>query len=229
MSEDIYPYKVLFVEDEKIIRENYTAYLKMLFKEVFEAKDGEIAYKIYKEEKPDIMILDINLPKLNGIELLKKIRENDHSTKAIMLTAHTDKAFLLDAASLKLTKYLVKPISRMALKDALKVAIEELTNYDISPIKKINLKNNYTLNTELQELKKNNDIIELTSKEKKLLLLLSSRKDKVFSYDEIFDHFWEDEDSFTLNSLKNLVKRLRKKLPEETIINQFNEGYKLNF
>ncbi|MGB5919321.1 response regulator transcription factor [Arcobacter sp.] len=229
MSEEIYPYKVLFVEDEEIIRENYTTYLKMLFKEVYEAKDGEIALKLYKEKKPDIMIIDIHLPKLNGIELLKKIRENDHSTKAIMLTAHTDKTFLLDAAALKLTKYLVKPISRKELKDALNESIEELSNYDILPIKKINLKDNYIWNTELQELKNNSKLIELTSKEKKLLTILLSRKDKVFSYDEIFDYFWREEESFTLNSLKNLVKRLRKKLPEDTIINQFNEGYKIKF
>lgn len=229
MGEEIYPYKVLFVEDEEIIRENYTTYLKMLFKEVYEAKDGEIALKLYKEKKPDIMIIDIHLPKLNGIELLKKIRENDHSTKAIMLTAHTDKTFLLDAASLKLTKYLVKPISRKELKDALNESIEELNNYDILPIKKIKLKDNYIWNTELQELKNNSKLIELTSKEKKLLTILLSRKDKVFSYDEIFDYFWREEESFTLNSLKNLVKRLRKKLPENTIINQFNEGYKIKF
>ncbi|WP_375723866.1 response regulator transcription factor [Arcobacter sp. KX21116] len=229
MGEEIYPYKVLFVEDEEIIRENYTTYLKMLFKEVYEAKDGEIALKLYKEKKPDIIIIDIHLPKLNGIELLKKIRENDHSTKAIMLTAHTDKTFLLDAASLKLTKYLVKPISRKELKDALNESIEELNNYDILPIKKIKLKDNYIWNTELQELKNNSKLIELTSKEKKLLTILLSRKDKVFSYDEIFDYFWREEESFTLNSLKNLVKRLRKKLPENTIINQFNEGYKIKF
>ncbi len=229
MIEEIYPYKVLFVEDEEILRKNYTTYLKMLFKEVYEAKDGEIAYKIYKEEKPDIMIIDIHLPKLNGIDLLKKIRENDHSTKAIMLTAHTDKSFLIDAAALKLTKYLVKPISRKELKNALNESIEELNKYDILPIKKIELKNNYMWNTELQELKNDNKTIELTSKEKKILTLLFSRKDKVFSYDEIFDYFWMEEESFTLNSLKNLIKRLRKKLPEDTIINQFNEGYKIIF
>ena len=114
--ENSYPYKILFVEDDQVIRENYVTYLKMFFSEVFEAEDGEKAYELYKLKKPDIMIIDINIPKLNGLDLLERIRENDYSTKAIMLTAHSDKSFLLKAVGLKLTRYLVKPVSRKDLK-----------------------------------------------------------------------------------------------------------------
>jgi len=121
-----YPFKILFVEDEKAIRDNYIQYLKIFFSEVYEAEDGDKAYQIYNEKKPDIIILDINIPKLNGLDLLKKIRENDYITKVIMLTAHTDKKFLLDASSLQLTRYLVKPVSRKNLKEALEHSIEEL-------------------------------------------------------------------------------------------------------
>ncbi len=124
--EELYPYKILFVEDEEATRKNYVTYLKMLFSEVYEAKDGEEAYQLYKEQKPDIMILDVNIPKLNGLELLEKIRENDYTTKAIMFTAHSDQSFLLKAVSLQLTKYLVKPVSRKELKEALDFAISEL-------------------------------------------------------------------------------------------------------
>jgi len=124
--EELYPYKILFVEDEEATRKNYVTYLKMLFSEVYEAKDGEIAYQLYKEKKPDILILDVNIPKLNGLELLEKIRENDYTTKAIMFTAHSDQNFLLQAVSLQLTKYLVKPVSRQELKEALDLAISEL-------------------------------------------------------------------------------------------------------
>lgn len=72
ISDTHYPYKILFVEDEKVTRENYVMYLKMHFQEVYEAEDGEKAYELYKEKHPDIMIIDINIPKLNGLELLKK-------------------------------------------------------------------------------------------------------------------------------------------------------------
>lgn len=126
--ETLYPYKVLFIEDEKATRENYTMYLKMLFTEVYEAADGEKAYEIYKDKKPDIMIIDINIPKLNGLDLLRKIRQKDNDTKVIMLTAHTDKSLLFDAISLNISKYLVKPISRKDLKETLGLIIDELKN-----------------------------------------------------------------------------------------------------
>ncbi len=138
----LYPYKILFVEDDQVIRENYVAYLKMMFSEVYEAKDGEEAYALYKIKKPDLMIVDINLPKLTGLELLKKIRENDHTTKAIMLTAHTDKSFLLEAIQLKLTQYLVKPVSSKDLNEALELTIKELLQYNVMPLQKIELPQN---------------------------------------------------------------------------------------
>ena len=225
----IHPYKILFVEDEQAIRENYIIYLKMLFSEVYEAKDGEEAYEFYKSKKPDIMIVDINIPKLNGIELLKKIREEDYMTKAILLTAHTDKAFLLEAASLKLTKYLVKPVSRKDLKEALNLAINELLKYNISPLQKIELAQKYSWDLQLKELKYYDKVIELTNKERILLDLLFSHKNRIFTYDEIFEFVWGYEESININGLKNIIKRLRKKLPENTILNIFNEGYKINF
>ena len=227
--QEIYPYKILFVEDEEATRKNYVTYLKMLFSEVYEAKDGEKAYQLYKEKKPDILILDVNIPKLNGLELLEKIRENDYTTKAIMFTAHSDKNFLLQAVSLQLTRYLVKPVSRKDLKEALDIAINELLKYSVTPIQKIDLKDNYSWDMELKELKHHNTLIELTSKERILLSLLFSYKNRVFSYDDIFEYVWGYNEEISLNGLKNMIKRLRKKLPEDTIINVFNEGYKINF
>lgn len=227
MSE-LLPYKILYIEDEQQTRENYVIYLKTLFSEVYEAEDGEKGYQLYQVKKPHIMIIDINLPKMSGLELLKKIRQKDHTTKAIMLTAHTDKSFLLDATTLKLTRYLVKPVARKDLKAALKVTIDELESYKITPVKKIMVTQSCYWDFVQKEFICSSQIVELTAKEKKFLELLFSQQNKVFTYDEIFDHFWQ-EDSFTLNSLKNLVKRLRKKLPVDIIHNVFNAGYKISF
>ena len=227
--EGVYPYKILFIEDEEATRENYITYLRMFFSEVYEAEDGEKAYALYQEKKPDIMIIDINIPKLNGIKLLEKIRETDYQTKAIMLTAHTDESFLLSAASLKLTSYLVKPVSRKKLKEALAACVDELLKYSITPIQKIDLPQNYSWDIELKELKQYNNFIDLTSKERNLLALLFSHKNRVFSYDDIFEYLWEYDEKISLNGLKNIIKRLRKKLPDDTIVNVFNEGYKINF
>ena len=227
--ENSYPYKILFVEDDQVIRENYVTYLKMFFSEVFEAEDGEKAYELYKLKKPDIMIIDINIPKLNGLDLLERIRENDYSTKAIMLTAHSDKSFLLKAVGLKLTRYLVKTVSRKDLKEALKLTIDEVLKFNVITVQKIDLPDDYSWDFQLKELKYHNVIVELTNKEKIFLELLFSHKNRVFTYDEISDYVWGYDDSIPLNGLKNIVKRLRKKLPEDTILNIFNEGYKINF
>ena len=226
---DLYPYKILVVEDEEAIRKNYIIFLKMFFKEVYEADDGEKAYNLYKSEKPDIMIVDINIPKLNGLELIKKIRERDFTTKIIILTAHSDKYFLFEAIELKLIKYLVKPVSRKDLNEALDLAINEISQYTILNIKNIQLTDEYSWNTELKELKFHNKIIDLTNKERNFLSLLLSHKNRAFNYNEIFEYVWTNEELISLNSLKNLVKRLRKKLPENMISNVFNEGYKINF
>jgi len=228
MIDTKYPFNILFVEDEKELRKNYVAYLKMFFEEVYEAEDGEMAYKIYKQKKPHIMIVDINLPDLSGIDLLKRIRENDHTTKVIMLTAYTDKNFLFEAISLKLTRYLVKPISRNELKDALNIVIKELSNFNTLPVKKINLKESYNWNYELKELSHNSKLIYLTNKEKIIFNLLISNLGETFSSDTIIYEAWDDYDEGSLDRLKTTIKTLRRKLPKDTIKNVFGIGYKID-
>lgn len=227
MDDIKYPYSILFVEDEDTIRQNYVSYLKNYFQEVYEARNAGEALVIYKNKAPNIMIVDIHLPKINGLEMVSKIREKDHNTRVIMLTAYTDTKLLLDAASLKLTKYLVKPINRQELKDTLQLAMNEIKAFTIVPNKNIALNDEYIWDIELKELKYHNRIVELTHKEKGFLELLLSHKSRVFSHDEILEAVWGYDGIGTINSLKNLVKRLRKKLPEGTIINLFNEGYKI--
>ena len=201
----------------------------MLFKEVYEAADGLEGYSLYERKKPEIIIIDINIPKLNGIELIKKIRKKDHNVKVIILTAHTDKSFLIEATSLKLTKYLVKPVSRKSLKEALELVVQELLKYKIVSLQRIELSQGYSWDLGSKELIQYDNVIDLTAKEKNFLDLLISHKNRVFTYDQIFECVWGYEESVSINSIKNIVKRLRKKLPENTIQNIFNEGYKLNF
>ncbi|WP_321779008.1 response regulator transcription factor [Sulfurimonas sp.] len=217
-------YSILYIEDEKEIRENYVRYLKNHFINVYEAGDGEEAYEIYKSKKPQIMIIDINIPKLNGIDLLKKIRENDYTTKAIILSAHTELNYLLDATGLGLTKYLVKPVTRKELKDALSFVIEELTKYSIFSKKVLILKDGYRWDFEKEELRTNETIL-LTDKERQILSLLFSNINITYSYDDIIGNVWDSYDDDRVAALKTIIKNLRKKLPKETIKNVFGVGY----
>ncbi len=223
-----YPYSILFVEDEKPIRQNYVTYLKLLFKNVYEAGDGEEGYAIYKQKKPDIMIVDINMPKMNGLQLLEKIRKNDHQTKAVMLTAHTDTDFLLKASALKLNSYLTKPIDRNALKQTLHETVKELQKYTIQKKDIIDLKQNYSWDIANEILYRFNEEVALTPKEKKLLSLLLSTLSKTFTYEEISIYVWGYEETGSQDSIKTLVKKIRKKLPDGLIKNVFGTGFKIN-
>ncbi len=228
MGDDVvYPYKVLFVEDEKLIRQNYVSYLKMFFYEVYEAEDGEVGYKLYKEKKPDIIIVDINIPKLNGLELMKKIRQDDHNTKAIMLTAHADEEFLLEAASLKLVKYLKKPIARKELHETLLLSIKELQQYEVRLINHVELERGLIWEYDSKKLVHFKDEIALTPKERSFLELLCKNTNQTVEYDQISEHVWGYNEVGSVDSIKSLVKKLRRKLPNNFIENVFATGYKI--
>lgn len=220
-------YKILFVEDEKIIRDNYVKYLNICYDEVYEADNGEEAYRLYKEIKPDIMIIDIHIPKLNGLELLKRIRKNDHTTKAVIMTAHTDVDIMRESACLKLTDYLIKPVSSKALKSALNKVVLELSQFKVVPIKKIQLKDDYYWDTEEEELTQYKKKIILSNKEKKFFECLISTVNKTFTIEEIISYIWENYDEGNSNALKQIIKNLRAKLPKGIIENVFGVGYRL--
>ncbi len=228
MNNDKYGYTVLFVEDEIELRKNYVMYLEMMFEDVYEASNGVEAYSIYKEKNPDILIVDINIPKLNGLDLLKKIREYDHTTKAIVLTAHKDKDFLLKASSLKLTEYLIKPISRTALQLALDKVIDELKNFTTIAIKNKILGSGYIWHNDTKELIYNGKIIYLTNKEQMLFKLFMDNLDSVLSVDTILYSVWHESIEVNITTLKTLLKKLRRKLPQDMIKNVHGVGYKIN-
>lgn len=220
-------YDLLYVEDELEVRKNYVEYLKRFFQNVYEASNAQEALKIYERNRPSILIIDINLPGESGVELLQKIRKKDHATKAIMLTAQSDVDTLVSASELKLTKYLLKPISRQELKDAISLAMQEIQAFTTLPKKIIQLKEYYFWDQENKKLLREDQEHHLTKKEIELLSFLFSNINKTFSSDEIIYELWYDSDEPKEAALKTLIKGLRKKLPEGTIKNVFGVGYKI--
>jgi DNA-binding response OmpR family regulator len=218
---------LLYAEDEIETRENYGRYLKRYFKEIYLVSNGKEALEIYKKYKPDIMLLDINMPCLNGLELTKQIREEDKLTRIIILTAHLEQDKLLFAAELNLTKYLPKPISRGKLKEALNEAAKQYKELN-SKSEKIVLENGLFWDKSAKKLFENKNEIKLTKHEILLFELLTSKKEKIFSSDEIALYLWDDIIDFENSSkLKDIIKRLRKKLPKDTIKNIYGAGYKI--
>lgn len=227
MNSTIQPFSVLYVEDEKAIRENYVLFLKKYFQSVHTAADGEEAYRIYRDKKPELMIVDINIPKLNGLELIRKIRESDRATKVIVLTAHADVKYLLDATELMLTKYLVKPITRSALKDTLTIAIEDMNNFRVSSNLMIRLKEDYSFNIQTRELFSSGVKVTLTNQEMQMLTLFLLNPRHTLSYEDIIYELWDEYSESRVSSIKTIIKKLRQKLPQGTIENVFGIGYKV--
>ena len=227
MNENMKPFSILFIEDEREIRENYVSTLRRYFKSVYEADNGEDGYKVYKDKKPEILIIDINMPKMNGLDMLRKVREDDHTTKVIMLTAHSDVSYLLDAMDLKLTKYLVKPITRAELNDALSLVISEIERFDVSSRDILHLKENFIWNYNTEELSSDSKIISLTQKERQILEYLFNNVNKIVTFDELILYVWDSFETDKLNTLKTTIMNLRKKLPKNTIQNIYGIGYKI--
>jgi len=212
---------LLYVEDDKIIRQNAVEYLNNYCKEVFQAKDGQEALAIYNAKKPDIIITDIEMPRLNGLEMAKEIRKKDKRTPIIIATAFTDNKYLLQAVELQLIKYITKPISSKKLKEALTLVLEHL---EVDSILAINKKSSYdTLNKTLIIDEK---FIKLNNKELQLLDLLAKNHHRVVSYEEIENIIWYDN-VMSKDALRALVRTLRMKLQGEYIENISGFGYKL--
>ncbi len=127
MQKDFSNLTILYVEDEALIRQNAVEYLGRICKKVFEAEDGFEALKVYHDSKPDIIISDINMPRMNGLEFARKIRQTDKTTPIIIATAHTETDYLLKAVELQLIKYIVKPITSAKLQESLTLAHEHLS------------------------------------------------------------------------------------------------------
>lgn len=214
---------ILYAEDEVGIRENVTDSLRYYAKDVYEAGDGEEAYFIYEEKKPDIILSDIHMPNVNGIEFIKKVRENDREVPVVMITAHTDKEYLLEAVELHMEKYIVKPVDI----DELFETLEKCVNV-LDANKKVLLKvdQNYMYDYDSKELKYKDELIILNKKEMMFLEVLISNQNRVVNYEELQENVWGD-DVMTDSALRSLVRNLRKKLPTDLIFNLSGVGYRL--
>ncbi len=225
MSNEKYKYSILYVEDDAVVRANYISYMSRFFDNVYEAESAEKAQQIYKDKKPDILVVDIKLPQKSGIDFLNEVREFDHSTRTIMLTGLSDVETLMSASELKLTRYLVKPISRDELKRALDMAVDEIIHYTTYSNRIIQIKGSCYWDQDKEKLIYQDKEVFLTRKERDLLVLLFSNINRVCKSEDIIYELWYDYDMSKISSLKTLVKTLRKKLPNDTIKNVFGTGY----
>jgi len=224
MLEILKNYSVLYVEDEPEIQDNMVEYLEAYFSTVYVASNGKEALSLYKKHLPDVAILDIELPLISGLTLARSFRKNNKEMRLIMLTGHTEPEVLLEATELKLTKYLVKPISPKKFKEMLLLLSNELKSRASTLVE---LSQGYTWDMERDILKLHGKTIKLNEKEQRLLQLFINHKNKTVSYESIMVTVWEDsfEREISIDSVKNQVSNLRKKLPKDSISSVYGQGY----
>ena len=220
-------YRILIVEDEPISLEMLSKTLKEDY-DVLTADNGKKGFELYKKFNPHIIISDLNMPIMNGIELIQKIRELDQNSKIIITTFKNDVQTLLQASELKLFKYLIKPIDFIALKNIIKESIEELNRFNTVALNLINISPTLIWKTSEFELFSNNQIVKLTPKEKKVLNLLLQKPNQVFTYNEIIYEVWEKNNEIgDRKTLKTMITSLRKKIEDVEINNVYGYGYKI--
>ena len=102
---------ILYVEDDKGFREVFSKLLKEEVKDVYSAKDGLEGYHLFKEHRPDIIITDIMMPSTNGIDMARKIREEDEFIPIVITSASSDKSYLESTLDIGVSGYMNKPIN----------------------------------------------------------------------------------------------------------------------
>lgn len=215
---------VLIVEDDEIVLNELFATTSILFKEVFTARNGQDGYLIFEFNKIDIILTDIKMPILDGIEFVNKIREKNAECPIIVLSSYSEQSTLLKMLNLGVDGYLIKPIEFYELVETL---LRTTRLYSNKTARLIYFKNNKLFNTATKELFCNSQYIELGSKELLLLELFINNQNKALSKNDIISTLWP-LDEITDSALKGVLNRLRKKIGEEHIINVKGFGWKFS-
>lgn len=221
---------LLYVEDDQVIRENYTEIFQNYFSTVLVATNGNDALELYNDNKIDIGIFDISLPGINGLNLTSKIREVDEGMEIIIISAHSDKEKLLKAVSLKLFKYLIKPVAHSELIEAIENSIDKKSSST-----NILLVNNYVWNSKTRTLFYKNKVVKVSKKEIQIIDILLKNKTSYLSASEIGEYMY---DGLSIKSDSNskvvkILSRFKRKLNERSgddeffIKNCYGLGYKI--
>lgn len=216
--------KILVVEDEHKIA---TSIKKGFEQESWVcdlAFDGEDGYDLAVSEEYDVIVLDLMLPKKDGVSVAKDLRKEGIHTPILMLTAKgeiDDKVIGLNSGA---DDYLVKPF-------AFEELIARVSALSRRPKKIISSKiehNNLTLDIKNLEVKKDGKVIQLSKKEYQLFEYLLKNKDKVVSKDDIISHVWSYESDILPNTVEVFVRYLRNKLGKDIIKTVRGFGYKMS-
>ena len=220
--------KILVVDDERPIAEIIKYNLQKEGFEVQTAYDGEEAIKTVHRMKPELIILDVMLPKKNGFDVLKEIRM-EYVMPVIMLTAKEEENDKITGLELGADDYITKPFSNKELVARVRANLRrvKLSKVDEEMKFKIITVGNLTIDMNTYEVFKNEEIIDLTNREFDLLKYLFQNSDRVFNREHLLKEVWGYEFG-DLRTVDVTVRRLREKIETEDdkyIITKRGTGY----
>ena len=217
--------KILLLEDDLILNEILEEHLQNQNYDVISTFSSNEAIKYLYSQVFDLLLLDVNVPDLNGFLLLNELRKNNINTPAIFITSLSMIEDMQKGFDSGASDYIKKPFELKEL-DLRVNNIKRLFNIDTK--KEIILEKNIVLNLDNQTIIKNNKIFNLSKKEFEILLYLYNNRTKNISIDEFINNIWSYEDNIEASTVRTYIKNLRKILGDNMILNIRGVGYKLN-
>ena len=208
-------YNILVVDDDKEIVESIQIYLKNEGFKVYKAYDGLQALDILLEEEIHLILMDIMMPKLDGIKATIKIRE-EKNIPIILVSAKSEDTDKIIGLNIGADDYITKPFNLLELIARVKSNLRRyvtLGNYNNETIDKDILKSGgLELNSSTKEVKVDGENVKITPIEFKILKLLLANKGRVFSIDEIYEKVWNEESFNVENTVAVHIRRIREKI-----------------
>ena len=214
--------KILFMEDEPTIREVLAEYMKMQDYEVTEVQDGEEAVKALEECLYDMAVLDIMVPKKNGLEVLCHIRKQFPDMAVLMLTALGDEQIQVKAFNAYADDYVIKPVSPIILLKRMETILRRSARTTVQAERGL------VIQKEAYQAFYNGKTLELTLSEFLLLQTLYERPTQVFTREQLILRIFNEDYIGNDRIIDAHIKNLRKKLPQNCIRTVIGVGYQFD-
>ncbi|QOR62013.1 response regulator transcription factor [Sulfurovum sp. ST-21] len=212
--------KILLLEDDLLLSEAISKFLIIKGHAVQTFKDGESVLHSLQENCFDLLILDINVPNIDGLTLLEMLQKNKIQIPTIFISAIIDIDDISRAFTLGCHDYLKKPFH---LKE-LSIRIDKILQSDYIPHSHLRLSKNYSLDIESSTLRFKGEVQVLPARQLKILILLANNRSRVVDYALFQEYAWDNMD-VEIPTIRAEVNRLKKALKEDIIINIRNMGY----
>jgi DNA-binding response OmpR family regulator len=222
--------RIIIIEDDRAILRGLKDNLEYESYEVLTATDGEQGYRLIKEQSPDLIVLDLMIPRMDGYELCRKVRSEGVATPILMLTARSQEMDRVHGLDIGADDYVTKPFSMQELLARIRAILRRTQTAAALPE---NLRfDDVVVDFTCFEAKKGKDALKLSRKEFGVLRLLAARAGQVVTRNEMLDEVWGHECYPTTRTVDNHIASLRSKVEDNPskprhLITVHGVGYKL--